>query len=77
MVAAAQQSSTTRTLKLSSARLRTVEDTHWSVKMPATMTFLMPMLCRIRRRLVPVSALSVVLSDDDLVGLRRELGDDL
>ena len=77
MVAAAQQSSTTMTLKLSSARLRTVEETHWSVKMPATTTFSMPMLCRIRRRLVPVSALSVVLVITISSPCGRELRHDL
>ena len=49
------------TEKLSSARLRTVEDTHWSVKMPTQTTVFMSMLRRISRRLVPVSAESVVL----------------
>jgi hypothetical protein len=35
MVVAAQQSSTTTTWKLSSARLRTVEEPHWPVKTQA------------------------------------------
>ena len=64
---AAQQSSSTMTAKLSSARLRTVEETHWSVKMPQQTTVLMPRLCRIRRRLVPGQRAVGGLGDDDLV----------
>ena len=44
-----------------SARPRTEDEMHWSVKIPAMMTLRMPMLDRISRRFVPVSALSGVL----------------
>ena len=71
-VAAAQQSSSTTTLKLSSARLLTVEEMHWSVKMPQQMTCLMPRLCRMRRKFVPVSAEFGRLGHDDFVAHRLQ-----
>jgi len=73
----AQQSSTTDDVEASSARLRTDEEMHWSVKIPAQMTFLMPRLCRIRRRFVPVKALVGGLGDGDLVALGCQFGDEL
>ena len=51
----------TSTSKDSSARLRTVLATHWSVKMPVHITVLMPIFASSSRRFVPVRAESVVL----------------
>ena len=55
----------------------TVEETHWSVKMPQQMTFLMPRLCRTSRKFVPVSAESAVFVTTDFITDRLQLRDKL
>src|SRR6476661_6844477 len=76
-VPAAQQSSITTTLKLSSARLRTVEDTHWSVKMPGQDDVLDIHAAQDKAQVRAGEGAVRRLAQDDLVIARGEVGNEL
>ena len=64
MMAAAQWSFTTTKPKVSSTRLRPVEETHWLVKIPDTTTSTKPLLKSSMRWFIVIRALLALWSSD-------------